>query len=204
MTRFGQNGDGQLGQRFIQRRCDITQVLRQRQIEVNRPFCPWTDNQFFHVHVRRVQEAAFIADRHHRQRIGLAHGRHARPFDRVNGDIHRITVAGADLLTDIQHRRFIDFTFANYDGAVDINQVEHNAHGVDGGAVGGIFIAAAQPFIACQRGSLGDTRKFDGQFSFHNPLVVKINCAQHPALALRDRADARRWNSVRFPASSVQ
>ena len=172
MARFRQHGDGQLAQRLVQRAGDIAQVLFQRQIEIDSAFSAWADNQLFHIHIRRVEEAAFIADRHHCQGISLAHRRHPSTFDGIDGDIHRIALAGAHFFADIEHRRFIDFALADNDGAVDIDEVKHNAHGVNRCAVGGVFIAAAKPFIARQRGGFGDTRKFDGQFSFHNPLIV--------------------------------
>ena len=172
MARFRQHGDGQLAQRLVQGAGDIVQVLFQRQIKVDSAFSARADDQLFHIHIRRVEEAALIADRHHRQGVGLAHRRHAGAFDGIDGDIYRIALAGTHFFADIKHRRFIDFALADDDGAVDIDEVKHNAHGVNRCAVGGILIAAAQPFIARQRGGFGDTRKFDGQFSFHNPLVV--------------------------------
>ena len=119
------------------------QVLRQRQVHIDGAFRPRADDQLFHVHIRCVQEAALIAYRHDRQRVRLAHRRHTGTFDGIDSDIYRIAVAGTDALADVQHRCFVDFAFANHDSAVDVDQVEHNAHGVDGGAVGGIFITAA-------------------------------------------------------------
>ena len=155
MAWFCQDGDGQVTQWFVQRGCNVSQVGFQRQVQVDGPFCARTDNQLFHVHVWRVQETAFIAYSQHRQRIRLAHCRHTRAFDRIDGDVDRITVAGSDFLADKQHRRFINLTLANHDGAVDVDLVEHNTHGVHRRAISGIFIAAAQPFIASQRGRFG-------------------------------------------------
>ena len=119
------------------------QVFRQRQVQIDGALRSRADNQLFHVHIWRIQETALIAYRHDRQRVRLTHRRHAGAFDGIDGDIYRIAVAGTDALANVQHRRFVDFAFANHDSAVDVDQVEHNAHGVDGGAVGGIFITAA-------------------------------------------------------------
>ena len=155
MAWLGQNGDGQFTQRLIECSGNVMQVGFQRQVQVDRPFCAWADNQLFHVHVWRVQEAAFIANSQYGQRVCLTHCRHACAFDRIDGDVDRITKTGPDFLTDKQHRCFIDLTLANHDGAVDIDLVEHNTHGVYRRAVSGIFVAAAQPFIASQRGRFG-------------------------------------------------
>ena len=142
-------------------------------VTVDAAFRLRADDQLFHVHVRRVEEAALIAYRQHCQGVGLAHGGHARAFNRIDGNIHRIAAAGTDPLADKQHRRLVNFAFANHDGTVDIDLIQHDAHGVDCRAVGGIFIAAPQPLVAGQRGGLGHARKFDGKFSFHNTLVVE-------------------------------
>lgn len=70
--------------------------------------------------------------------------------------------AGADLFADIQHRCFVDLAFADHDAAIDIHFVEHDAHGVDRRTVGGVLVAASQPFVARQRGGFGNAGKFDG------------------------------------------
>ena len=76
----------------------------------------------------------------------------------------------------------------------------------DSGAVGGILSPRPQPFIARQRGSLGDTQKNSMASSrFIIPLVVEDKLREaSDGLAFRQSADVRRWNNVRFPASSVQ
>ena len=56
VTRFCQYGDGQFGQRFVQRAGNVRQIFRQRQIQINRASGARTDGDFFHVHVRRVEE----------------------------------------------------------------------------------------------------------------------------------------------------
>ncbi|MNP52169.1 hypothetical protein D3C76_1465420 [compost metagenome] len=151
-----------MSQRFAQAGRHLIQIFRQRQVKIDSAACRRANHQFFHIHVRRVQEGAAIADRQHRQCIGLAHGGHAGTFNRVDRDIYRIALTAADLLADIQHRCFINLAFTDHDAAIDIHFVEHNAHCVDRGAVGGILVAASQPFVARQRGGFGNTGKFDG------------------------------------------
>ncbi len=178
MARFRQNGHGEFAERFTQRRSDIAQVGVQRQTKVDSAFSARTDDQLFHVHIGRVEEAALIAHRQYRQRVGLAHRRHARAFDRVDRDIHRIAFAGPDLFTDVEHRRFVDLAFTDDDSAVDVNLIKHNAHGVDGCAVCGIFVATAQPLVACEGGSFGDAGKLDSKFTFHEVLVQSKGIAR--------------------------
>lgn len=48
-----------------------------------------------------------------------------------------------DFFTNVEHRCFVDFTFTNDDGAVNVDLVEHNTHGVYRRAVRGVFIAAS-------------------------------------------------------------
>jgi hypothetical protein len=109
-----------------------------------------------------VQEGATIAYRQDRQRIGLSHCGHACAFDGIDGNIHRIAQPGTDVFADIQHRGFINLTFTDHDPAINIHPVEHNAHGIDGGTVGGVFVAASQPFITRKCGGFGNAGKFDG------------------------------------------
>ncbi len=106
------------------------------------------DYQLLHIHIWRVQKAALVADRQHRQRIGLAHRCHPRALDRIHCDIDRVAAPAADFFADIEHRRFVDFAFADHNLAVDINGIQDVSHRVDGSAIGTVFIAASQPAIA--------------------------------------------------------
>ena len=66
VARFRQNRNRQLRQRLAQRRRDITQIGLQRQVEIDMTPRRRADNQLFHIHIRRVQKTAFVADRQHR------------------------------------------------------------------------------------------------------------------------------------------
>ena len=66
VARFRQNGDGEFAKGFAQGFGDVVQVLFQRQAKVDCAFCARTDNQLFHVHIRRVEEATLIAHGQHR------------------------------------------------------------------------------------------------------------------------------------------
>ena len=70
---------------------------------------------------------------------------HAGPFQRVDGDVDRLAIAGTDLLADIEHRRLVHFTFADDHGAVDLDRLQAAAHRLGGGPVRGIFITHADP-----------------------------------------------------------
>ena len=49
------------------------------------------------------------------------------------------------LLAVVEHRRLVLLALADDDDAVHLDGVEHVAHGVDGGLVGGDLVAAADP-----------------------------------------------------------
>ena len=143
MAWFSQNCYRKFAQRFAERRRNIAQVIRQRQIQINGAFGSRSDDQLLHIHIWRIEEAAFIANSQHRQRVSLAHRRHACAFNRINSNIYRIAATGTDFFTNVEHRCFVDFTFTNDDGAVNVDLVEHNTHGVYRRAVRGVFIAAS-------------------------------------------------------------
>src|SRR3546814_14298013 len=65
-------------------------------------------------------------------------------FERIERDIDLRPLARrrAHFLTDIEHRRLVALALADHDGAVHVEAVERLAHCLDGGGVGGLFIAA--------------------------------------------------------------
>jgi hypothetical protein len=72
-------------------------------------------------------------------------------------------VAGADLLADVQHRGLVALTLADDDDALDVEQVQLVAHGVDGGLVGGLFVAAPDQPGRSMGGGFGDAAKAERQ-----------------------------------------
>ena len=79
-----------------------------------------------------------------------------RALERVDGDVDLRRAAVADLLAVEEHRGFVLLALADHDDAVHRDRVEDEAHRVDGGAVGGELVAAADPAGGGQRRGLGD------------------------------------------------
>ena len=102
------------------------------------------DRDLVHVAVRRVQQRRRA--RQWRQNGDGEFGRffaaHGRAFQRVERDVDLRPVLGADLLADVEHRRLVALALADDDGAVDRQAVQFAPHGVDGGLVGRLLVAA--------------------------------------------------------------
>ena len=75
----------------------------------------------------------------------------------------------ADLLADVEHRRFVALAFADHDGAGDRQRVERLAHGFDGGVVGGMFVAAADLFGGSNRCGFGHAHRFEREGAIQWP-----------------------------------
>ncbi|WP_458249627.1 class II fructose-bisphosphatase, partial [Enterobacter cloacae] len=101
----------------------------------------------FHVHIRCVEEAAFVAHGQYGQRVGLSHRRHARTFDRVDGDIHGIAFAGTHFFTDVEHWRFVNLAFTDHNGAVNIDLIQANALAVLAVGDKGCFLNAPDMYM---------------------------------------------------------
>ena len=71
--------------------------------------------------------------------------------------------AVADPLAVEEHRRFVLLPLADHDRAVHRDRVEDEAHRVDGCAVGGELVAAADPAGGGQSGGLGDPDQLQSQ-----------------------------------------
>ena len=79
----------------------------------------------------------------HRQRIGHVFGGQRRALKRVKRDIDARAGAGANLFTDIKHRCFVAFAFADHHNAGNIKFVQLGPHCIHGGLICGLFIAAS-------------------------------------------------------------
>jgi hypothetical protein len=100
------------------------------------------------VHVeRRAREEhrPALGDRDDGDGVRPARGGQVRPLDRVDGDVDRGPVAAADSLAVVEHGRLVLLALADDDDAVHRHGVENEAHRVDGGAVGALLLAAADP-----------------------------------------------------------
>ena len=96
-------------------------------------------------------------------RVAPAERRERGAVDRVDGDVDLRRRAVADALAVVEHRRFVLLALADDDDAVHRHGVEHDAHGVDRGAVGAVLVAAAHPAGGGQRGGLGDPDQLQGE-----------------------------------------
>src|SRR3546814_15037656 len=92
-----------------------------------------------------MEQAAFLGDREHRERVGAGLGGDRRAFERVERDVDLWPLARrvANLLADIQHRRLVALPLAAPDRAVHLQGVERGTPRHDPAAVGGLFVAPA-------------------------------------------------------------
>ena len=88
-----------------------------------------------------------------------------RALERVDGDVDLRRRAVADVLAVVEHRRLVLLALADHDEAVHRDGAEHVAHGVDGGLVGGLLVAAADEAGGGERGGLGDADELEGEVS---------------------------------------
>ena len=106
-----------------------------------------------------MEQIAAVSHGDDRQRVRRAGRANRRAFERIESDVDFVPLAMAvsiflrqpDLLTDVEHRRFVALAFADHDRAVDRQRIESFAHGVDRRLVRGFFIAASGPARAIQR-----------------------------------------------------
>jgi hypothetical protein len=136
----------------------IAQIEQPRR--VSRP-----DRQLVHVGVGGVQEPALFRDRQHRERVGAGLGGDRCAFERVERDIDLGSGAdgAADLLADIQHRRFVALALADDDGAVEVELVQRVAHRLDRSGIGGMLVAAADLLSRRDRCIFGHPDHFEDE-----------------------------------------
>ena len=88
-----------------------------------------------------------------------------RPLERVDGDVDLRPGAVADLLAVEEHRRLVLLPLADHDDAAHRDRVDHEAHQVDGGLVGGVLVAPADPARRAHRRRLGDPDQLEREVS---------------------------------------
>jgi hypothetical protein len=146
-----------------------------------------------------VQQAAALGDGEHGQRVWHCLGADGGAFQRIDGDVDFRAVARADLLADVEHRRFVHLAFADDDGATDVAQGQFAAHGVDSGLVGGLLVAAATEARGGDGGCLGDARHFQNQYAFQS-AVMRFQCHVPSLGSFNSRAgQAPRWSVIALP-----
>ncbi len=78
-----------------------------------------------------------------------------------------MSVAGGEpspiCLAVVEHRGLVLLALADDDDAVHGHRLEHDPHGVDGGAVGALLVTPAHPSGGRQRRGLGDAGQFEGE-----------------------------------------
>ena len=98
-----------------------------------------------------------------RQRVLAAGGREAGAVDRVDGDVAGRSATVADVLAVEEHGRLVLLALADHDEAVEVDCGEEGAHRVDGGLVGAVLVAAADPRHGADRRSLRGPHEFEGE-----------------------------------------
>ena len=112
-----------------------------------------------------------------------------RPLERVDGDVDHRRAAVADLLAVEEHRRFVLLALADHDDAVHRDRVEHEAHRVDRGAVGGELVAAPDPAGGGERRRLGHPHQLQGE------VAVGL-CLRDSRASAAEAIGSRAWLSV--------
>ncbi len=136
--------------------------LAERPVEVEQVGDLVAAGHLLHVDARAgVEHRAALGERDHGQRVGHAERAQARALERVDGDVDLRAAAVADLLAVGEHRRLVLLALADHHDAVHVDRVQHGVHAVDGGLVGGLLVAAADPARGGQRGGLGDAHELE-------------------------------------------
>ena len=111
----------------------------------------------------------------HGQRVGGTECAQVGALERIDGNVHLREATGgvalrsrADLLADVEHRRFVALAFADDDGAVDRQRIHLLPHRFDSHLIGEVPIAL--PHRVCA----GDGRLLDDADEVEREVGVKI------------------------------
>ena len=110
-----------------------------------------------------AEHRAALGQRDDGDGVGQALGEQGGAVDRVHGDVGLGRQAVADPLAGVEHRRLVLLALADDDDAVHVDGVQGEAHGVDGGLVGGDLVALAHPAGGREGGGLGDAGQLEGE-----------------------------------------
>ena len=144
-----------------------------------------------HVDARAgIEHRASFGNGDDRQRVVFAARRQPCAVDRIDRDVHRRRLSGTDVLAVVEHRRFVLLPLADDDDPVDGDGVEHQAHGVDGGSVRGVLVAAPHPARCRKGGRLRASNEVEGKV----PIGDGAFSAWHlgPLLGVRQRHSTMR------------
>ena len=119
-----------------------------------------------------------------------------RALERVDGDVDLRRRAVADLLAVVEHRRLVLLALADDDDAVHRDGVEHEAHRVDGGLVGGVLVAAADQRAAASAAASvtrtsSSARLRSGLESGMGPPVEELRGGADPTAGAPSRGASR-------------
>src|SRR5207248_4089520 len=95
-------------------------------------------------------------DSHDSDRIVHALGGQRRAVDRIYGNVAFRTIAVADFLAVVKHRRFVLLAFTDDDDALHRHGRHELPHGIHRGCVGTVLVAAADPPTGSHGSRFGD------------------------------------------------
>src|SRR6185437_15367279 len=151
-------------------------VLSRRRIKVNRSFrITWTNRDFVHVAVWRVQQRAGVGHGQGRNRARHIFGAKCRALERVDGDVDLRAPFGSYFFTDEQHGRFVHLALADHDRAIDQQFVELAAHGVHCRLVGRLILAMAAQTRGGHRGAFGNSYDLKAEDAFQHQFLLDGN-----------------------------
>ena len=140
------------------------EVLGDRHVQVDDADALRADRDLLHVDARaRVEHRAPLGHRDDGDGAAAAEGGERGAVDGVDGDVGEHRGAVADPLAVEEHRRLVLLALADDDDPVHRHGVEHDPHGVDGGAVGAVLVAPPHPPARRQRRRLGGAHELQGE-----------------------------------------
>src|SRR5215469_7734485 len=152
---------------------DGAQVVGDGGVKFDGAFAGGADDDFFHIQIGGVQQAAFFTGGEHGHGVRGAGGAQVGAFERVDGDVDdRNENAGsagveADFFADVEHGGFVALAFADDDGAVHLDFVHRRAHGLDGDFVSFVAVAEAHGAGGRDRSVFDDAQKIEAETFFH-------------------------------------
>src|SRR5439155_12324276 len=98
---------------------------------------------------------------HYRDCVRPAFRGRVRALERVDRDVDGGTVAAADLLADVEHRRFVTLALADDDRPIEAGVFHAAAHRFDRGLIGGVVVAVTHAMRRGDRGRLRDAHELE-------------------------------------------
>ena len=174
VARAVENDDDKVFDPSVQALRDGMEVVGHRSVEVDGAFTGRPDDNFFHVEIGRVQQAAGLARGEDDDGVRFAGGAEVRAFEGIDRDYDLgiltgfVLCCGADFLSDEEHRRFVAFAFADHYGAVHVDGVHLRAHRLDSHVVGLVAIAETHGVCGGDGGAFDNAQKFQAKRFFHD------------------------------------